>query len=205
MSEDDKRTFRCSVCGLVYDNPFQIWSADEGDTCENCLEEAAAACREADGEETHHAALPIFYDGDFPNMASHCPQQECGFSIYRGVLVQWDEDHDTRVLSFIDSLSPEVLEQLQVVQEHKAVLGLVWSGPVPEGYEEGNDLTVENADVWTINSSVSLLDPERYACNKTADPPVSLDEVLARFAALRNKTDDDGTPHKQDGDAKAKD
>ena len=61
----------------------------------------------------------VFYDGDLPNMATHCPQEECGFSIYRNILVQWDEDGDDRVLWFIDHLPERVREQLLIVQEHE--------------------------------------------------------------------------------------
>ena len=82
-------------------------------------------------ETEPETGLPVFRDIDLPNMATHCPQTRCGFSLYKGVLVQWDEDRDTRVLIFIDSLPEEVRNKLLVVQEHKAMLGLLWKWRVP--------------------------------------------------------------------------
>src|SRR6185503_18619950 len=79
-----------------------------------------------------------FYDRDLPAGASHCGQEECGFSIYRGVLVQWDEDHDERIFKFLDQLPAKILDKLLVVQEHEASLVLVWapSPRIPKCYQE---------------------------------------------------------------------
>jgi len=93
--------------------------------------------------------LVVFYDDDFPNMASHRPQWECGYSIYRGVLIQWDEDHDVRVLEVIDELSEAVRAELIVVQEHEASLALLWRGEVPDRYSTGNIVDVHD-DTWDI-------------------------------------------------------
>ena len=38
--------------------------------------------------------VAIFYETDFPDMATHEPQVNCGYSLYKGVLVQWDEDRE---------------------------------------------------------------------------------------------------------------
>lgn len=91
--------------------------------------------------------LPTFFLDDLPNMASHCSQSECGYSIYRGVLVQWDEDHDDRVLRLLDELSVKIIEQLLVVQEHEGAVCFIWKGKTPRGYEEGADFIVKG-DVW---------------------------------------------------------
>lgn len=45
----------------------------------------------------------VLHADDFPN-AGTAPLQH-GFSIHRGVVVQWDADHDTRVLDWLDTLS----------------------------------------------------------------------------------------------------
>jgi 5-methylcytosine-specific restriction endonuclease McrA len=87
-----------------------------------------------------------------PNMASHCEQSECGFSEYLGVLVQWDEDRDTRVLSFIESLDDETRAELAVVQEHEGSIAFVWKNKIPYGYQDGDGIVVEG-DWWTIASS----------------------------------------------------
>ena len=94
--------------------------------------------------------LPIFYESDFPNAATHCEQAECGFSIYRGVLIQWDEDHDERILEFIDQLDHEHRRHLLIAQEHEGCLCLRWdsSGP-PEKYKPGRGVEVMG-DYWDI-------------------------------------------------------
>lgn len=99
----------------------------------------------------------VFYDGDLPNMATHCPQEECGFSIYRNILVQWDEDGDDRVLWFIDHLSERVREQLLIVQEHEGELALRWKlGWAPSGYRQGDEVDV-GGDLWSIGSSLGTM------------------------------------------------
>ncbi len=103
-------------------------------------------------KKTSKAKLTVFHDADFPNMASHCPQSQCGFSIYKGVLVQWDEDEDERILTFIDQLPEGIRVQLLVAQEHEASLGLVWRESIPSGYAESQSFTVDS-DTWDLNSS----------------------------------------------------
>ena len=110
----------------------------------------------------YDAPLPTgIRKSDLPNMASHCKQEECGSCYYEGVFVQWDEDLDERVLSFVMTIPPDISKSLIVVQEHKGVLGLIWRDHVPIGYEV--DEWVENGsdgDEWIINSSWALV------CNK---------------------------------------
>lgn len=89
-------------------------------------------------------------------MASHCDQRECGFSIYRGVLVQWDEDHDERVLDFLDQTPSYVLDSLLVVQEHEGNIAFVWKGAVPKGYEAGECRRQVCGDEWNIYTSTPL-------------------------------------------------
>lgn len=100
--------------------------------------------------------LPVFYDRDMPSMATHCYQKECGYSLHKGVLIQWDEDHDERVIDFIDSLPASVRGRLLVIQEHEGSVGLVWIGMVPEGYEEGEEIEEPAGDIWVIASSKAV-------------------------------------------------
>ena len=94
---------------------------------------------------------------DLPNMASHCHQDVCGFSLHRGVLVQWDEDHDERVIGVLDQMPISVIERLIAVQEHEGCISFVWSGSVPCGYEDdGEGITAPDGDWWCIQSSVAL-------------------------------------------------
>lgn len=102
--------------------------------------------------------LIVFYNEDFPNLATHCHQESCGFSVYKNVLVQWDEDTDTRVLKFIDELPEKIREQLVLVQEHEGSIALRWRDYVPEDYKENVDgVEVEvDGDNWSIFSSYTV-------------------------------------------------
>jgi hypothetical protein len=91
-------------------------------------------------KKTPTAKLVVFFDSGLPNLASHCPQSDCGFSLYKGVLIQWDEDQDERILKFIDQMPVEIRSRLLVAQEHEAALALLWKDSVPPGYEEGDEL-----------------------------------------------------------------
>ena len=86
-------------------------------------------------------------------MATHCSQEECGFGIYRGVLVQWDEDHDERILQFIDELPDAIREHLVIAQEHEACLALVWRNVVPPDYAKNSHSVMVGGDVWEIVES----------------------------------------------------
>jgi hypothetical protein len=100
-----------------------------------------------------------FLQADLPNAATHRPQAECGFAIYRGVLVQWDEDHDDRVLQFLDEFPAGLVDRLVVVQEHEAKLLLVWHKAIPNGYESGTEIDVDG-DLWHVESSVAIEPPK---------------------------------------------
>ncbi len=105
-------------------------------------------------KRTSRANLPVLFDTDLPSMATHCSQSECGFSLYRNVLIRWDEDKDERILTFVDEMPHFIRGQLLVVQEHEAVLALIWRDRIPEGYEIGAEIEVER-DIWTIHESTA--------------------------------------------------
>lgn len=96
-----------------------------------------------------------FSDNQLPNMASHCKQTDCGYSLYRGVLIQWDEDHDDRILNVIDSLPAHVLDRLLVAQEHEGTIAFVWVGLVPFGYESDGPGIIADGDWWSVISSIA--------------------------------------------------
>lgn len=99
-------------------------------------------------------------------MATHTPQESCGFSLYRGALVQWDEDHDIRILGVIDQMPTSVVDRLLVTQVHEGVISFVWDGGVPHEYEEGKSIAVidhgygltspPEEDLWMIHTSKGL-------------------------------------------------
>jgi len=92
--------------------------------------------------------VPTFHYDDLPDMHA----EATGFSLYRGVLVQWDQDRDERVLDFVDGLPAGVLEGLLIVQESKGMLALRWAHEVPADYAEGNMVDAAG-DLWTIHDS----------------------------------------------------
>ncbi|HPA20382.1 MAG TPA: hypothetical protein PLU30_21710 [Verrucomicrobiae bacterium] len=100
----------------------------------------------------HINGIAVFFDDDLPNMASHCDQWECGYSLHRGVLVQWDEDHDVRILEFIDGLPEDVHPELLVAQEHEASLSLLWKDRPAARYAVGNTVDLHD-DTWYIERS----------------------------------------------------
>ena len=93
---------------------------------------------------------------DLPKMASHCDQSECGFSIYRGIMVQWDEDHDERVLDIIDNMFQHHRNSLLVVQEHEGTISFVWNEAIPKPYREGMTVRPNDGDYWSIIHSSCL-------------------------------------------------
>ncbi len=97
-----------------------------------------------------------FKASDFPNMATHCQQSDCGFSLYRGVLVQWDEDHDERVLRVLDEMKPKHLDKLLIVQEHEGCIAFVWKGTVPAYYRKGSGFAEPKGDWWNVTSSKAV-------------------------------------------------
>lgn len=89
-------------------------------------------------------------------MATHCSQNTCGFSIYRGVLVQWDEDHDERILDVLDNMPANILDSLLVTQEHEGGISFVWEGAVPQGYTDNDEIEPGDGDCWPIALSIAL-------------------------------------------------
>lgn len=98
--------------------------------------------------------ITIFYIEDLPNMGSGMHGFSYGFTLYRGVVVQWDRDQDKRIFTFINELPAMVRCKLAIVQEHEGSIGLVWYANVPDGYEVGNVFEVED-DYWIVEKSIT--------------------------------------------------
>jgi hypothetical protein len=80
------------------------------------------------------------------------------YSIYRGVLVFWDNDYDARVLTFIDN-NEMLIPKMLAVSERKAYLTVLWLGKIPNlpkvltGTNEFFPNMVEIAgDSWQVES-----------------------------------------------------
>jgi hypothetical protein len=84
-----------------------------------------------------------------------------GFSVYQGVLVQWDEDFDQRVLLWIDSLTPQIRTRLYSASEREGTLDLTWKhGPIPKALQVDGEVSVRG-DSWCICESRVLALGER--------------------------------------------
>ncbi len=94
--------------------------------------------------------VPVIFQKDLPAIS------EYGFSVYMGVIVRWDEDYDSRVLTFIKNLPKSLRARLIAVAEYEGTIALLWRGEIiPRGYEPCNQVEVEG-DYWHVVSSVTL-------------------------------------------------
>lgn len=101
---------------------------------------------------TRYPSLPMFTKKDIIHAS------EYGFSIYKNVIIQWDEDYDERIMIFLNKQSDYILSRLVMVHEHEAGLSLLWrSGgcSLSEGLEVGVD-----GDIWQIVSSREVEAPQ---------------------------------------------
>lgn len=76
-------------------------------------------------------------------------------STYKNVIVIWDKDHDIRILSFIDSLIPEMRDHIIACGETEGELYIYWNPDVveiPEDYREDLYVAVED-DTWNVSVS----------------------------------------------------
>jgi hypothetical protein len=66
------------------------------------------------------------FRSDFPNWGTQHFKINCGLSIYRGVLIQWDESRDKRILHVIDGLPKVLRDKVAIMQGHEGHLWIVW-------------------------------------------------------------------------------
>ena len=100
-----------------------------------------------------------------------------GFCSYKGVLVFFDEDLDTRILDFLDSLSDNRRDKLYAVGEHEGSLSMVWKCKPPKGMCEDDDVEV-CGDVWNIFQSIQC-DALRLVAKRSVPAPFNpIDEKV---------------------------
>jgi len=89
--------------------------------------------------------IPIFSLDDLPEYhhSESVYQNKFGFSIYKNVLIQWDEDYDKRILNFIDQMPEKYRNNLLFCHEHEANLLLFWCKEVPVKYREDEEIEVK--------------------------------------------------------------
>jgi hypothetical protein len=78
------------------------------------------------------------------------------YSLYKGVIVVWDDDSDSRVLDLLDKMSDEVRSGLLAVHEHEGSVSFRWFGYIPSDYQEGKGVEPGDGDWWSIYESISL-------------------------------------------------
>ncbi len=77
------------------------------------------------------------------------------FSLYRDILILWDEDHDGRLLAILDQLLDETTDTdlLVAAAEHKGELVLWWWG---RGGWNGDQLATTDRDAWKVEHRIIL-------------------------------------------------
>ena len=86
------------------------------------------------------------------------PGTGVSLSVYRGVIVHWDEDHDSRVLNLIDDMTEKDRHNLVAIHEREGQASYVWNGKTPAQYEEG--VNTRCGDHWPCSETIELLDTE---------------------------------------------
>lgn len=96
--------------------------------------------------------LNVFYKNDLDEVLLH-RWEKYGASIYKGVLVIWDEDRDDRILRFIrKNVSSVERFFLLMAHEHEGGLDLLWSEDCPTSFMRNVNSEVDG-DHWEILSS----------------------------------------------------
>lgn len=96
-------------------------------------------------------SLPILHRDDLSFQ-----RFDLGFSVYRDIVVLWDDDFDTRVLDWIDSLTDETRQKLAAAQENEGNLYLLWHSEVPFEYRVNGEVEAPKGDIWAIAKSSRL-------------------------------------------------
>ena len=99
-----------------------------------------------------------FQDVSIINYANRCK----AYDVYKDVLVLLDQDCDSRIYNFIDSLRIDS-KKLCAVMENEGRLFLLWHNDIPEKYIENKEVIVKFKHdkkylyaLWQITKSVSL-------------------------------------------------
>jgi len=89
--------------------------------------------------------LPEFHWKQLPNEGQL-------MSLYRGVIVCWDEDIDTRVLEFVDNMPTHLRERLIAIGENQASVSFLWKGVFwrSKVREEQLENCSPGDDQWTV-------------------------------------------------------
>src|SRR5262245_6644548 len=84
---------------------------------------------------------------DFVMPVDRLPGRCVGVSAYRGVIVCFDEDYDTRVVELLDGMTDRERAELVAVFENEGCVNLYWRCEVPERFRVAM-IGIAN-DYWT--------------------------------------------------------
>lgn len=92
------------------------------------------------------------------------------FSMYRGVIVCWDEDLDARVLDLIDSMDGDDRDELFAIHEHAGSVSFKWKSTIPHNYYAIDGVDAPDGDWWSVyDSSVIGSDCEKESSKTSLD------------------------------------
>lgn len=99
--------------------------------------------------------LPVFTVDELPLPFKYSDS----YSIYRNILIQWDDDHDNRILDFVDDMTESHRQELLVINERKGTISFLWKKDIPSIYADDSMGGVESrdGDYWSIYSSKSII------------------------------------------------
>ena len=78
--------------------------------------------------------IPVIYPDQLPEYIKKSIEYD-GFSLYKGVVVVWDPDQDTRILDLIDTMPDSQLQNLILAHETKGTLTTLWKKGVPRRFK----------------------------------------------------------------------
>jgi hypothetical protein len=117
--------------------------------------------------------IPVLPVGNIKHFMDAWTESLC---VYRGILVFFDEDKDTRVLQFIDDLPQGIEKKLFAIGERKAGLTMVWRGKVPYRYREGEEFEC-CGDLFHVAQAFQYCSTD--PCQRTVPAPfVAIDQKV---------------------------
>ncbi len=80
---------------------------------------------------------------------------ENGFSLFKNIMIVWDEGDKKDVLSFVDKIPEKVREKLLLVFQYRGTIDMIWKEKVPQSYQ-GNTVLV-GSERCTVFSSAYVI------------------------------------------------
>ena len=111
-------------------------------------------------------SLPILRLDDFPSYAG-------SISVYKNIIVCWDDDYDGRIVEFLDTLDNLTRSCILAIGEHKGSIFFLWKeGVCIHAFDDGVSTTEEIGSDWWYPFHYQMADGKVqeskvcYACGK---------------------------------------